>query len=203
MTLSAAVGQLGAENPIVMGHSFGGAVAMAWALDHPHAATVILSGVTLPWPGGINYTYRILGSPLGGAVVAPLASAFVTEGYAKGAANGTFVPQSAPENYFANAGIPLAVRITSLRATNQQVNTLRPYVVTQSKRYAEITTPIEILHGTADKTVYASIHAEPLAETMANVHYTPLEGLGHMPHYVVPEDVTAAIDRAAQRAGLR
>ena len=201
--LSEAVRKLGAENPIVLGHSFGGAVAMAWALDEPHAATVIVSGVTLPWPGEVNITYRILGSALGSAIVAPLASAFVTEGYVKSAANGTFAPQSAPQNYYANAGIPLAVRIISLRATNQQVNTLRPFVVEQSKRYDEITTPIEILHGTADKTVYASIHAEPLAAAMENVRYTPLEGLGHMPHYVVPDDVAAAIDRAASRAGLR
>ena len=201
--LSAAVQQLGVTNPIIAGHSFGGAVAMAWALDQPQAATVIISGVTLPWPGDVNITYRVLGSRFGSAVVAPLASAFVTQSYAKSAADGVFTPQSAPENYYETAGIPLAVRTTSLRANNQQVNTLRPLIVEQSKRYAEITTPIEIVHGTADTTVYASIHAEPLAETMDNVHFTPLPGIGHMPHYVVPDDVTAAIDRAAARAGLR
>ena len=201
--LSAAVQQLGAENPIVAGHSFGGGVAMAWALNEPHAATVIISGVTLPWPGDINVTYRILGSALGSAIVAPLAAAFVTDDYAQSAANGTFTPQSAPKNYYENAGIPLAVRTHSLRANNQQVNTLRSFIVEQSKRYDEITTPIEIVHGTDDTTVYASIHAEPLAEAMENVIFTPLPGLGHMPHYVVPEDVTAAIDRAAARAGLR
>ena len=201
--LSKAVQQLGAENPIVLGHSFGGAVAMAWAVEEPHAATVIVSGVTLPWPGSVDITYRILGSAAGSAIVAPLASAFITETYARNAANGTFTPQDAPGTYYSSAGIPLAIRVVSLRATNQQVNTLRPYIVEQSKRYDEITTPLEIIHGTADKTVYAEIHAEPLAARMNNVHFTPLEGLGHMPHYVVPQDVTAAIDRAASRAGLR
>ncbi|MBT8459172.1 MAG: alpha/beta hydrolase [Boseongicola sp.] len=201
--LSAAVQQLGATNPIVAGHSFGGGVAMAWALDHPHAATVIISGVTLPWPGDVNITYRILGSPLGSAIVAPLASAFVTRGYAKSAADGVFTPQAAPDEYYDAAGIPLAVRAASLRANNQQVNTLRPFIVEQSKRYDEITSPVEIVHGTDDTTVFASIHAEPLAEAMENVYFTPLPGLGHMPHYVVPDDVTAAIDRAAARAGLR
>lgn len=201
--LSAAVQQLGAENPIVAGHSFGGGVAMAWALDEPHAATVIISGVTLPWPGDVNVTYRLLGSKLGSAIVAPLASAFVTTAYAQNAANSTFTPQKAPDTYYANAGIPLAVRTNSLRASNQQVNTLRPFIVEQSKRYAEITTPVEIVHGTSDVTVYASIHAEPLENTLEDVHFTPLPGLGHMPHHVVPDDVTAAIDRAASRAGLR
>ncbi|SMX22303.1 haloalkane dehalogenase [Boseongicola aestuarii] len=201
--LAAAVKQLGATNPIVAGHSFGGAVAMAWALDHPHAATVIISGVTLPWPGEVNVTYRLLGSSVGSAIIAPVATAFITKDYVRSAANGTFTPQSAPETYYETAGIPLAIRTASLRANNQQVNTLRPYIVEQSKRYDTITTPIEIVHGTNDTTVFASIHAEPLAARMDNVHFTPLPGLGHMPHYVVPDGVTAAIDRAAARAGLR
>lgn len=201
--LAAAVQQLGATNPIVAGHSFGGAVAMAWALDHPHSATVIISGVTMPWPGEVSVSYRLLGSSIGSAIIAPVATAFITQDYARSTADDTFTPQSAPETYYESAGIPLAIRTASLRATNQQVNTLRPYVVEQSKRYDEITTPIEIVHGTEDKSVLASIHAEPLAERMDNVRYTPLPGLGHMPHYVVPDDVIAAIDRAAARAGLR
>ena len=201
--LSEAVQELGAENPIVMGHSFGGAVAMAWALEQPHAATVIVSGVTLPWPGDVNITYRILGTKIGGALVAPLVSAFISEDYVRSAANSTFTPQPAPTNYSENAAIPLTVRIATLRANNQQVNTLRPLVVEQSQHYDRITTPIEIVHGTADKTVFAEIHAEPLANRMDNVVFTPLDGIGHMPHYVVPGDVIAAIDRAAARAGLR
>ena len=201
--LSEAVQRLGAANPIVMGHSFGGAVAMAWALEQPHSATVIVSGVTLPWPGDVNITYRVLGTKLGSALVAPLVSAFVSDDYVRTAANGTFTPQPAPADYTEKAGIPLTVRIASLRANNQQVNTLRPLVVEQSQHYDRIATPVEIVHGTADKTVYAEIHAEPLAERMENVVFTPLNGIGHMPHYVVPDDVTAAIDRAAARAGLR
>ena len=36
--LAAAARALGAENPVVVGHSMGGIVAMAWALDHDPAA---------------------------------------------------------------------------------------------------------------------------------------------------------------------
>ena len=49
--LSAATRALGAQNPIVLGHSYGGAVAMAWALEEPAAGIVIVSGATMPWPG--------------------------------------------------------------------------------------------------------------------------------------------------------
>ena len=82
------------------------------------------------------------------------------------------------------------------------VQTLRPEVVEQSARYDTLTLPIEILHGTEDETVYLSVHAAPLAQQLDNAHLTPLEGIGHMPHHVVPDDIVAAIDRAAARAGL-
>jgi pimeloyl-ACP methyl ester carboxylesterase len=97
----------------------------------------------------------------------------------------------------------MAVRALTLRANNRQVAGLRPHVVEMSRDYPKLTMPIEILHGTADKTVYPDIHAEPLAAVVANAEVTLLEGIGHMPHHVVPDQVVAGIDRLAARAGLR
>lgn len=51
--LHAAARALGLSDEIVLGHSFGGAVAMAWALDNDRAALVVVSGATQPWPGGL------------------------------------------------------------------------------------------------------------------------------------------------------
>ncbi len=201
--LAAAVRQLGAERPIVLGHSFGGAVAMAWGLEAETSGLVIVSGVTLPWPGKVDLSYRTLGSSVGGALLAPLGAAFVSQGYVKEVLDTAFRPQLAPRDYLQRAGVPLAIRIETLRANNRQVNTLRPDVVLQSERYDEITVPIEIVHGTEDETVWPDIHAEPLAERLPNAEVTLLEGLGHMPHHLAPGDIIAAIDRATTRAGLR
>ena len=70
-------------------------------------------------------------------------------------------------------------------------------------RYAEIDLPVEILHGTADTTVPIHIHAEEVIKIVPSANLTRLDGIGHMPHHTNPEIVTAAIDRAAARAGLR
>lgn len=199
--LSAAVTQLGATDPIVLGHSYGGAVAMAWGLDQPASALVIVSGVTLPWPGDINITYRILGSALGSALLAPIVSAFISDAYVENAANGTFAPQSAPPDYVNRTGVAMAIRTESLRANNRMVRTLRPQIVDQSKRYDEITLPIELLHGTADTSVYLTVHAGPLSERLENARLTPLDGIGHMAHHTSPDQIKAAVDRAAERAG--
>lgn len=72
--LHGAAQQLGVTNAIVMGHSFGGTVALAWALEFPDdvAGVVNLAGPSHPWPGGLSAFYTVNGSTLGGAVVPPL-----------------------------------------------------------------------------------------------------------------------------------
>ena len=176
---------------------------MAWALEADAAAIVVISGVTLPWPGEVDITYRVFGSKLGGAVLPAIGSALVPESYVADVLEKTFSPQVPPPDYLSRAGIPLALRARTLRANNRQVNTLRPKVVRQSERYDTLTLPIEILHGTEDQTVYSDVHALPLAERLSSAEVTLIEGMGHMPHHSAPDDVIAAIDRAAARAGLR
>lgn len=201
--LAAAAAQLGAERPIVMGQSYGGAVAMAWALDHDPAAAVIVAGVSHPWPGQIARSYRIGGTLLGGAALLPLVAAFHPPALIDGTLERVFAPQTLPPGYEDHFGVPLALRRTTLRANARQVSTLRPHVVEMAERYPELDLPIEIVHGTEDVIVPLSIHSDPLADRVPSASLTALEGVGHMPHHADPDAVIAAIDRAAQRAGLR
>ena len=63
--------------------------------------------------------------------------------------------------------------------------------------------PTEIVHGTDDDTVNFDLHAAQIAQQIDGAALTRLAGVGHMPHHVAEDDVIAAIDRAAARAGLR
>lgn len=201
--LAAATRQLGAETPLVLGHSFGGAVAMAWALEEPAAGIVILSGATMPWPGELRRYYRVFGSGLGGAFGGPLIAAYVPDSRVRASLEGVFHPAPVDPGYYDGAAIPLAIRSDTFRASARQVKTLRPHLVEMAKRYPDMDLPVEILHGTADTTVRTDIHAEPLRDALPNATLTVLDGIGHAPHHVAPEPIVAAIDRAATRAGLR
>ena len=203
--LIAAAKQLGVTRPVVLGHSYGGAVAMAWALRDPGntAALVIVSGATMPWPGGLGPQYAVLSSGIGGATVVPLVTAFASEAQAADAIASIFAPQAAPPGYADYIGVGLTLRRASLRTNAQQVGGLKPYVTAMSANYPKLTLPVEILHGDADTTVPAHIHAEPLSRLLPDARLTLLPGIGHMPHHASQNAVIAAIHRAANRAGLR
>ncbi|SLN15332.1 alpha/beta fold hydrolase [Pseudooctadecabacter jejudonensis] len=203
--LHAASRQLGIERAIVVGHSYGGAVALAWALNHPEqtAGVVNLAGVSHPWPGDLGAYYTVNGSAVGGAVVPPLIAAFASDARIEDAVAGIFAPQPVPEGYIDHIGATLTIRPDSFRANTRQVNTLRPHIVEMSRRYAEeLTMPIEILHGDKDTTVPLDIHSIPLERVAPNATLTVLEGVGHMPHHAAPDLVEQAIDRIAVAADL-
>ncbi|WP_375281305.1 alpha/beta fold hydrolase [Pseudooctadecabacter sp.] len=204
--LHAAAETLGVEKAIVLGHSYGGAVALAWALNHPDsvAGVVDVAGVSHPWPGDLGAYYTVNGSAIGGAVIPPLISAFASDKQIEDAVSGIFAPQPVPEGYIDHIGATLTIRPANFRANTRQVNTLRAHIVDMAARYPdELTMPVEIIHGDADTTVPLSIHSIPLSERAPNANLTVLQGVGHMPHHANPQAVEDAIDRIAAQTGLR
>jgi len=203
--LQAAADQLGVRRPIVLGHSYGGAVALAWGLNRPDntAALVVLAGASNPWPGGLGALYGVASSSIGGATVVPLIAAYAPKTRVDAALDGIFAPQSPPPGYADYIGAGLTLRRETLRANARQVNSLRPHVVDMSARYSTLPMPVEIVHGTADDVVPIHIHSEPLARQIPGAVLTRLDGIGHMPHHAAPDAVEEAIHRAAARARLR
>lgn len=203
--LQAAADQLDLDQPIVLGHSFGGAVALAWGLSRPDEtrALVLVSAVSMPWPGGLGWTYQLTGSALGGALFVPLVTAFLPEEVVRDSIAEVFAPQSPPEGYASHLGVDLTLRRETIRANAQQVTRLRPHVVEMQKGYGQLRLPVEILHGTADTIVPPQVHAQKLVTHLPNAQLTLLPELGHMLHHSAPREVIGAIDRAAARAGLR
>lgn len=201
--LRTALESLGITRPIVLGQSYGGAVALAWALQAPPAALVLVSAVSMPWPGALDPWYRVTSHPFGRHTLVPLASAFVPDAYFRRSLDRVFAPQAPPPDYAEQIGIDLTLRHGSLRTTVDQINNLRPEIVRMSARYPALDIPIELVHGDADTIVPLQIHAEPAARLLPGARLTVLPGAGHMPHHSHPDQVIAGIDRAAERAGLR
>jgi pimeloyl-ACP methyl ester carboxylesterase len=201
--LSAAARQLGADRPLVLGHSYGGAVALAWGLDHPCAGVFGLAGVSMPWSGRLSLYYRILGSHLGGLIGPPLIAAWASRARLDQSIVDVFAPNPAPADYDAHFGIGLTVRTASLRANARQVNCLLGQMQDLSRRYGRMAVPVAFLHGDADLIVPLTIHAQNAVDSIPGATLSVLPHVGHMPHHVAQEATIAAIHTLAARAGLR
>ncbi|PWL35998.1 alpha/beta hydrolase [Marivita sp. XM-24bin2] len=203
--LADATEQLGLQSPMVLGHSYGGAVALAWAVERPDSlsALILLAAASNPWSSDLSLYYKVTSSDVGSAVVVPALTAFVPNPVVDRAIEDVFEPQSEPPGYAEHIGAPLTLRRDTMRANAMQRANLLDEIKALHTRYGAIDVPTEIVHGDADTTVGLSIHSIPPTNQIIGANLTVLEGIGHMPHHAAEPEVIAAIDRAEERAGLR
>lgn len=199
--LQAAARQIGIESPLVLGQSYGGAMALAWALAAQDTAGLILvAGVAMPWTGSLGAWYKLTAHPLGNRTLVPLVTAFASRRRLVHTIEDIFAPDPVPPGYAEASGAPLALRRATMRENAAQVNGLLPHLRALAPLYPRLALPIEIVHGTADTIVPLATHSEPLVKKLPSARLAPIEGGGHMPHHSHPDAVIAAIHRAAARA---
>lgn len=204
--LSKAAAALGVSRALVLGQSYGGAVALAWAAAAPGqvAGLVLVSAPSQVWSGGLSRYYRVTSHPVGAALAVPFLTAYVGRGLVERELIGVFAPQEVPAGYVDAIDLDLTLARGAIRANARQRARLKADVRALRPAYADIIAPVEIIHGDQDQTVPLDIHARPLSEQIPAAHLHILPGVGHMPHHGASRGaVIAAIDRAAARAGLR
>jgi len=202
--LRAASNQLGLEQPVLVGHSFGGAIAFAWATAHSDevAGVVSLAGVAMTWEGEVRPYYRVNGSAWGGGVISQFVTAYVSDEVVRNSIGSIFEPDPVPEGYAEHIGGPLAIRRDTFRSNARQVAGLKPHMAEIVPVYPELDLPVAFVHGDQDETIRIDVHTAPAAALLPNATVTILEGVGHMPHHADPAAVITAIDDVAARAGL-
>ena len=134
---------LGADRPIVLGQSYGAAVALAWAIDAPDAvaAVVNVSGPSHPWDGPLDLLYRINSHPLGAAVIVPLITAFVSVSRATSDLDTVFAPQLVPAGYVSYAAVPLTLKRSALRANASHRATLNDEITALAAQIPRVSSP--------------------------------------------------------------
>jgi pimeloyl-ACP methyl ester carboxylesterase len=197
--IKAGLSQLGISEPVVLGQSYGGSVALAWALEGGPRALVLVGSPSMPWPGKLDAWYRLTATWPGRHLAIPLASAFVPQSYVASATASVFAPDPVPQGYEDHLGAALTLRRQTLVANTSQINALRAELVMMEPRYPALTLPVELIHGTADTIVPLQIHSGPLSQLLPDATLTVIPGAGHMPHHSHADQVIAAIDRAALR----
>lgn len=194
-----ALAALGVRRAVLVAHSWAGALATAYAIDHPQdvAGLVLLAPTTHPWEGGISWYYTLTTAPLLGPLFAhtlalPIGSLLIHH-----AAASVFAPQPLPPNYLSRTTTPLILRPSAFLSNARDVADLKDNLKRQSPRYHEIKAPTVIFAGDQDLTVSLKIHAQALAAQIPRARLEILPGIGHMPHHARPDRVAAAVAEVA------
>lgn len=183
--LREAAGLMGAKRPILVGHSWGASVALAWAQMAPDdvSGVVSVSGVTMPWRGVAPVLDSLGFGPVIAAAYHRRLVSTAEEGGVERFIDRAFRPQAPPEGYLDYVGAPLALREKTLAANSADLANTQRGVKLVAAGYANLKPPIEILHGDADWLLDVEQHALAFAETAPNARLTILPGVGHMAHH--------------------
>ncbi|MEO1687770.1 MAG: alpha/beta fold hydrolase [Pseudomonadota bacterium] len=193
--LRAAARALGVRRAVVLGHSWGAGVALAWALLAPEevSGVVVLGGACMPWDDGEDglLTPVIASRPAAVLGAAWLRHVSLADGGASAAAR-IFRPQDPPEGYLDHLQGELLLRPSSLQANTEDIQKLDRALADQARAYAGLVPPVRILHGLADTITSPAIHSQGLAAVAPRATLSLLPGIGHMLHHAVPETAAAA-----------
>jgi pimeloyl-ACP methyl ester carboxylesterase len=192
----------GAAAPVVLGFSYGGAVALRWALDAPASLSglVLAAPVSHPWDTGMSAYYHAISTPVLRHIAIPLIAAWAPASLVRRAVAETFRPDPLPAGYLDHFGPGLSLRPSVLRVTGRQRRRLRAEIASQAPLYPSLRLPVEIIHGTADDIVSHRIHSDRLVRDIPGACLTLVPGAGHMIHHAAPDEVVAAVARVMARA---
>lgn len=192
---------LGFGGAPLIGHSMGGSVALAWAVQHPETVPgmLLISAPSQVWPGSTGLVYDLAATPVVGTLLVNTLPRLMGDKLISDALVRIFAPQTAPEGYGEKVAARLALRPATAQANARDISRLKPRMRRMVPMYDRLTMPIEMIHGEADETVPLAIHSEPTAAQVPSARLTVLPGIGHMPHQVAPEAVLAALDRLLAR----
>ena len=203
--LREAFSTLGIERPIVLGHSWGALVALALGLDENAAVRqlILVSGYYYPTVRLDVPIGALPAIPLIGDVMRYTVSAVFARLLLKRTIKTMFSPQAVPPNFLPVLAREMIVRPQQLRANAEDAALMIPAAASLRKRYSELTMPVTILAGAADKIVDPERHARELHRELPNGELHILPDVGHMAHHFGVEQILAAIKPARVSTGVR
>jgi pimeloyl-ACP methyl ester carboxylesterase len=200
--LRSAARQIGIRSPILVGHSFGAAVALAWALAAPDdvAAVVTLGAYALPLGGPPAWAVKLMEYPAVLGAVGFLGRSSLGRPLVRAGLKSAFGPAPVSDEYAAIAP-RLALQPAALRSDAADYQAVQAGLAALRSRYPALQVPLVILVGTEDQAVSPEV-SERLHALVPRSELVRVPGSGHMPQFSAPDAVVAAVDRAAGLAGV-
>jgi pimeloyl-ACP methyl ester carboxylesterase len=202
--LHEALKQLHIERPIVVGHSWGGALAVVYAITYPKevAGVVLVAPAAYESHDGVSLLTSLPAVPVIGDavnfVLTPLFAATVVRKELKKA----FSPDPVPKNYLRSV-LSEWTRSKKVKAYSLDEASLNDSLKKFSPRYSEITVPVSILAGDADLIVSEKEQSARLHQALPKSHLIVLPKTGHQIPFTRPQAVLDEIERVQRLSRVR
>lgn len=194
---------MGLQRPLLVGHSLGGAIALATALKYPEK----VSGLALISPlTRFEENVRDEFKPL--AIRSSLLRWLISRTVAIPAsikrAEQTlafvFGPQRPPEDFAVAGGAFVGLRPSHFYAASTDLTALEHELRQQEARYNEIKMPVGIMFGTGDRVLDYERQGVARKSDIPGLQLEIVEGIGHMPQYAVTDQVISFIRTIAHKS---
>ena len=191
---------LGLEKPLVVGHSFGGAVALSLALQAPER----VSGLALIAPlthlvetlppafKGLAIEPEALRRALAWTLVAPM-----SRWGPRAPMQQVFHPDPVPADFDDLGGGGLARRPGNYQNSAQELRAIPADLQGMTERYHQLQVPVRVLFGEGDTILAPKVHGEGLIGKYPKASLEIVPG-GHMLPVTQPEKTAAWLEQAAK-----
>ncbi len=199
--LREALNKLDVENPVLVGHSWGGSVVLAYLLANPEEVSggVLLAGVSHPWKGGVPWHNHLAGMSYLGPLFAYTLAYPAGQLLMNAAIESVFAPNPIISYYKDKNGVVLSLRPQTFLANAQDLRELSGFLRDQSRYYSSIKPPLLLITGDSDEVVPSWNHADRLIKQIPHAELVMLEGIGHVPHHICPRRISELIHEFALR----
>lgn len=201
--IAAILDELGVENALYVGHSLGGAVALAAALTTPEkvAGLALIAPLTVYNPE-VAPQFRPL------HVRSPRLRKFLVHTYAIPAAvkateatlDFVFGPQRPPEDFAVGGAALTGVRPQHFYAASTDLVSIERDMPQIEARVGEIRVPTAVLFGTADRVLDYRRNGLSMERRLPGCEVRLLDGVGHMVQYAAPDATANFVKAMAARA---
>ncbi len=194
--INGALKSLDVRDPIIVGQSLGGAVALAYALQYQDemSGLVLLAAVSHEWPGGVAWYNEASQIPVLGVLLRRLVIPVYGQLAAERSVEESFAPDTPPPDYAKHAGLALLFRPSDFKNNAADLANLKPQIVEMQDDYGSLRLPVAIVVGDSDDTVSPEIHSKTLATEVDGASLTVLADTGHALHHAETEKIIAIID---------